>query len=403
MRVLSCSAGGPHSLPGLEPIRDPYRKANRHSQPKWSDRYRCRFRNFCLIRKGKCGDKKAKADCITRMIRTFSVTELPNAVAAKGAQMAIRPKTQKHNTSADAAATDVAPGLRARSRRGWITCCLGVLTLGSVGCGSVTRGVNLMIKDVHECVDESMVDYRNRAMAEKAWIRVRHSYLHHQYHRDLKEGFVAGYMDVAAGSNGCTPAMAPSEYWGWRYQSSAGQAAINAWFQGYPYGAKAAEQDGIANYQNIRMNLGAPAELNIPGSGYNVIPGPANASFPDGEILPVPQAEPRFMEPNFDESPSDRAFDLDNEVEINEVEIVDPESVFHQPSVNEPWMDGGDESGIIADLEVATRPNSMQAAEQVVPDNGSQEYSDEFVNDLFGPPASSEAAPDSDELPFSFE
>lgn len=343
------------------------------------------------------------ADCITSTIRTFSLTEPPNAVAAKGGQMAIRPTNEQHNMITETVGTEVAVGIRAKSRRArraWITSCLGVLVLGSTGCGSVTRGVDMMLQDVHESIDDSMVDYRNRALAEKAWIRIRHCYSHHQYHRDFKDGFVSGYMDVAAGGNGCTPALAPSEYWGWRYQSPYGQAAINAWFEAYPLGAKAAEQDGVGYWQNIRMNLRTPGDGSMPVQEYGADSGVPVPMYSEDEILLTPQPESQVIERDFETFPSPSGRAIDSE---NEVEILDPESVFYQPSSDEDWIDSDHESGIVADLEVASRPDANRATKLTVPSNSSQEFSDEFVNDLFGTPAGNEAGSGSEELPFSFE
>ena len=316
--------------------------------------------------------------------------------------MAIRPINEQQITSADVVEKDEPSGLSSRRRRrAWITGCLGVLVLGSTGCGSVTTGVDRMINDAQECLDESMVDYRNRALAEKAWIRVRHRYIHQQYHRDFKDGFISGYMGVAAGGNGCTPAIAPSQYWGWKYQSSYGQAAVNAWFEGYPFGAKAAEQDGVGNWQSIRMHLRKPAEINMTESDLGMAPGNAVPFLDQPENLPAPREESQLFEPQLDVSPAERPWDED--IDFNEVEIVDPESVYQQPSSNGRQNAVSDVSASIADLEVATSRNAAPTSDLLVPDNGTHEFSDAFVNDLFAPPASSDASLEADELPFNFE
>jgi hypothetical protein len=202
-------------------------------------------------------------------------------------------------------------------------------------------------------------------------------------------------MGVAAGGNGCTPAIAPSEYWGWKYQSPAGQAAVNAWFQGYPLGAKAAEQDGVGFWQSIQMHLQTPGDATQPATQYGAEPAGANPFYPGGEMLPVPQPEPLLNQPLFDELPSDEPID-------NAVEFFEPQSAFHQPSPNDRWNQLSDESEMVPDLEVASRKPTA-STELIVPDNRSQEFSDAFVNDLFGTPADSDAGADSDELPFSFE
>ncbi len=94
--------------------------------------------------------------------------------------------------------------------------------------------------------------YRNRMLASKAWHQRKHCYANRACQRDFKAGFMQGYIDVAEGGNGCVPAVAPSEYLGWRYQSADGQQSINSWFAGYPLGAQVAQQEGVGNWSSIR-------------------------------------------------------------------------------------------------------------------------------------------------------
>ena len=136
---------------------------------------------------------------------------------------------------------------------------LPLITLvSSTGCTLISSSVQVAVKDVHTWVDDSMSNYRDRTLAEKAWIRIRPEYRVHHYKSDLKKGFLAGYRAVANGGNGCTPPIAPSDYWGWKYQSPYGQAAVRAWFQGYPLGAKAADQDGVGHWSRVQLNIREP-------------------------------------------------------------------------------------------------------------------------------------------------
>ena len=125
-----------------------------------------------------------------------------------------------------------------RSMRRWLAAgCLGVMAIGSSGC-SMTSAICKSI-DTQECVDDFMISYRNRAMAEKAWHRNKHLFCDRRFLGAFKDGFLSGYAEVATGGTGCAPAVAPEEYWGWRYQSEIGQCAINAWYEGYPMGVRA--------------------------------------------------------------------------------------------------------------------------------------------------------------------
>ena len=156
-------------------------------------------------------------------------------------------------------------------RRIFAVCCVGLLVSVCGGC-TIIGGVGTLIRNNDSCTD-FMVGYRNSALAAKAWHREKH--LHHgrPFLKDFRAGFVAGYLDVADGGNGCLPAYCPREYWGWQYQSSVGQQACDAWFAGFPLGAKAAEEDGVAHWGHISMGAGTHR----------------HATSADGE-MPVPEA-----------------------------------------------------------------------------------------------------------------
>ncbi|WP_145420906.1 hypothetical protein [Planctomycetes bacterium K23_9] len=124
-----------------------------------------------------------------------------------------------------------------------------------------------------------MIGYRNQVLAAKAWHEQKHCFANRKHQRDFKAGFMQGYMDVADGSNGCVPSVAPSSYWGWRYQSADGQNAVNAWFAGYPQGAQLAEQDGVNSWSNIR-----PSGANAPQQRQAVFvppPVPSEGRYED--------------------------------------------------------------------------------------------------------------------------
>ncbi|MCM2373195.1 hypothetical protein [Aporhodopirellula aestuarii] len=137
-----------------------------------------------------------------------------------------------------------------------------------------------------ECVDDFMIGHRNKVMATRAWLRVKHCYRGHRYQKDLRAGFIAGYLEVATGGSGCTPTVVSPQYWGWRHQSGNGQAAVNAWFEGFPLGVKAAEQDGIGHYNMIRLNAVPHVTSNMTGSAAPTPAGPIPQPVPMGTNLP---------------------------------------------------------------------------------------------------------------------
>jgi hypothetical protein len=120
----------------------------------------------------------------------------------------------------------------------------------------------------HDSLDEFMVNYRNRAWAARAWLCSKDKFANHCYLSDLEAGFRQGYEDVAAGGSGCLPTVCPRSYWGWQYQSADGQARMNAWFEGYPLGVQAAEQDGVGHWGNVAAAFPsqqpAPAPAAVP-------------------------------------------------------------------------------------------------------------------------------------------
>ena len=150
-----------------------------------------------------------------------------------------------------------------------------VMVSGSTGCSSlssVSRGVCDTLNQT-ECINDFMISHRNRVMAAKAWYREADCHCQKKHLKEFREGFIQGYIDVAEGGDGCTPAVAPAAYWGWQYQSPNGQAAVNAWFAGYPLGVKAAEQDGIIHWGEIRpMGYNVPAAESYPTQPYGAAP-----------------------------------------------------------------------------------------------------------------------------------
>jgi len=133
--------------------------------------------------------------------------------------------------------------------------------------------------------NQTMMGHRNKSSASKAWHSRKHHFCNEKYMREFSHGFRAGYMDVADGGKGCTPAFPPREYWGWKYQSCEGQARVAAWYSGFPHGARAAEEDGIGTWTQIQTSSAIQQQysqhgkLNAESSGMYPIP---QAAVPNG-------------------------------------------------------------------------------------------------------------------------
>lgn len=208
--------------------------------------------------------------------------------------------------------------IRTAFKRLMIAGCLGISAIGMTGC-TLGSGACKGLAEC-DCIDDFMIGYRNRAMAEKAWHCRKANFCNTRYAREFKDGFIQGYMEVASGGSGCTPAMAPSAYHGWQYQSADGHSAVNAWFQGFPQGVRAAEEDGVGNWQSIGMsNYRQPAPL-APALVPAVAPGIADSEISNpfySDEIPAPEPDP---------ATSDELEEGLNEIlpgRINEIDVPD--------------------------------------------------------------------------------
>lgn len=84
----------------------------------------------------------------------------------------------------------------------------------------------------------------HKHQAHKAWQSTLASAYSGPCPWDYKEGWKAGYYDVARGENGCVPAVPPQKYWDCKYQRPEGQLCVCTWFEGYRDGVEAARAMG---------------------------------------------------------------------------------------------------------------------------------------------------------------
>lgn len=174
---------------------------------------------------------------------------------------------------------------------------------GSTGCSLVHNfAESLRYSDVW---NDAAGKFRYSAMSSKSWHRHKHQFCNEACLDDFCAGYRAGYEDVAGGTNGCTPAFPPREYWGWKYQSAEGQKKVASWFAGYPHGARAAEEEGVGNWSQIQMSSTMQSQYVtagvFPNKGHAVYPitepaccpsagGPTPAGTAPGAPLPSPVA-----------------------------------------------------------------------------------------------------------------
>ncbi|MBM4000045.1 MAG: hypothetical protein FJ297_11005 [Planctomycetes bacterium] len=137
------------------------------------------------------------------------------------------------------------------SRSAFYGLLLGTLALGS-GCTAV-QGVREYVA-YNDLTNDFVLTWRNGAWAGQSWQMHKHQFLDQPFLGSFAEGYRAGYVDVASGANGCTPALPPRKYWSWKYQTPEGQGKTAAWFAGYPFGAKAAEEECAGLYSDIQVS-----------------------------------------------------------------------------------------------------------------------------------------------------
>lgn len=152
----------------------------------------------------------------------------------------------------------------------------GLISVG--GCQTITETVQY-----NDIVDDFVIGWRNQVWAAQAWHREKSKFHDHPQLHAFGEGFRAGYKNVASGGDGCPPALPPNKYWNWRYQSFEGQAKVAAWFEGFPYGAAAAESDNAAAGREIQVS--DPIRIQYSHEFQNVPVPP--------EFLPPERQDPR--------------------------------------------------------------------------------------------------------------
>ena len=176
--------------------------------------------------------------------------------------------------------------------------------------------------------NQTMMGQRNKSSASRAWHCRKHHFCKEKYMKEFSQGFKAGYMDIADGGTGCTPAFPPREYWGWKYQSCEGQARVAAWYSGYPHGARAADEEGIGHWTQIQTSSAIQHQysqhgmLNAESSGMYPIP---QTAIPTGRPQTVVTTR-AIPEESFGDKPS---YEDTNGYPVSIEQI--PAEIIHSP------------------------------------------------------------------------
>jgi hypothetical protein len=335
-----------------------------------------------------------------------------HAPAAKGGQMAIQntrtPKADEKQNY-DVKLSKDGSG-RKLLRQLVLAGCFGVVAIGSIGC---TASAGLFRKARRsDCVDDLMVKYRNRVMAEKAWHCRKEGFCGNADNEVFKDGFIAGYLDIAEGGRGCTPVMAPRQYWGWRYQSAGGQGAVGSWFSGFPHGVQAAEEAGLGTFVKPAhcKSVAQPGALPYGDQFY-----PDSTGAPMDPMMTSPDG---MMNSPLQVGPENGLFDPAADLPTNggKLEQIKPKAPATKPEVpanpksSKPAATDSVSLGT-PDAYIASLPQSEGTASDLDQSasgvNTSLEDSDETISieEIFGLAPQEAAVIESNDsnLPFSFE
>jgi hypothetical protein len=165
-------------------------------------------------------------------------------------------------------------------------------------CGYVLRN----LKDAPvDAIDNHVASSRFHQIAKASWKAAKAEAYPNDYSGDYADGFEAGFVDfLDANGTGEPPAAPPQHYRHSRYETPAGQRAIEDWFAGFRHGARAAQASGYRAAVVLPLAL-PPRHVRDP---YPL----ATPSVPDeqspAEALPSPRVLPQQPKSNVNAAPS---------------------------------------------------------------------------------------------------
>ena len=132
-------------------------------------------------------------------------------------------------------------------KRHWKRCLLlsalaVTLTLPAAGC-HIIRAFD----------ETAALTWRDFVWSQRAY-NLRYGTSNEPYSEHFRNGFCAGYEDVANGGDGYVPALPPEDYRSYEYQSADGAKCVEAWFKGYPAGVAAAREDKTGEHHDVRIS-----------------------------------------------------------------------------------------------------------------------------------------------------
>ncbi|MCS6976314.1 MAG: hypothetical protein NZM31_04795 [Gemmatales bacterium] len=121
--------------------------------------------------------------------------------------------------------------------------------LPASGCLILAGARNLLVEPVAAFTLDCLEAKRNEALAVAAWKQVLQENPGAEFSVHYAEGFRQGFVDyLNAGGTGAPPPVPPRKYWGVRYETPEGHAAMQDWFAGFRHGADTAAQSGYREF-----------------------------------------------------------------------------------------------------------------------------------------------------------
>ncbi|MBB3209680.1 hypothetical protein FHS27_005520 [Rhodopirellula rubra] len=127
-----------------------------------------------------------------------------------------------------------------------------VVTATTSGCSYYGNAFCAAVSPYENIQCEAISEFQARIRARSIWAsKYSKCYAKHCNVKDIRTGFIAGFVDTCLGGDGCPPLFAPNGGCGLGLRD---QCAA-AWFQGYPLGVAAAESCGCGRLlRNSRVN-----------------------------------------------------------------------------------------------------------------------------------------------------
>jgi len=156
------------------------------------------------------------------------------------------------------------------------------------GCLLLTGARNLLVEPIAGYTLECLEAKRNEALAVAAWKSVVQEHPGVEFSVHYAEGFRQGFVDyLNAGGTGAPPPVPPRKYWGVRYETPEGHAAMQDWFAGFRHGSDVAAWSGYREFIVLPTAI-PPSDPDFYSRRQE---SRETDTQPDGEALPNPPKE----------------------------------------------------------------------------------------------------------------